>query len=60
MKTYREILAAAESVHEALKTIARAHPDDDQGMYAACAVIDADHAVMAISSLAELYEPTGA
>ena len=60
MSSYREILEAAEAVHEALKTIARAHSNDDQGMHAACAVIDADHAVMAVRSLVELYEPAGA
>jgi len=57
MSSYREILEAAEAVHESLKTIARAHAADDQGMHTACAVLDADHAVMAVRSLVSLYEP---
>lgn len=53
----RVILAAAEAVQKSLEAIARAHPDDDLGMHTACAVLAADHAVMAIRSLVELYEP---
>lgn len=55
--TYRAILAAAEAVQRALEAKATANFGVDEGMHAACAVRDADHAAMAIRSLVELYEP---
>jgi hypothetical protein len=54
--TYQEILEAAMAVREALETAARtADPGSDEGIQAACAVLDADRAVMAVNVLVELY-----
>ena len=57
MSTYREILAAAQAVHKALDAMARSHPDDDEGVHAACTAIEAERAALAIGVLVNLYEP---
>jgi hypothetical protein len=44
------------AVREALEDAARtADPGSDEGIQAACAVLDADRAVMAVNVLVELY-----
>jgi hypothetical protein len=54
--TYQEILEAAMAVQEALEDAARAaDPSSDEGMHAACAVLDADRTVMAVRVLVDLY-----
>ena len=57
MSTYRDILKAAEAVHKALDAMARSHPDDDEGVHAACTAIDAERVALAIGVLVNLYEP---
>jgi hypothetical protein len=44
------------AVQEALEDAARAaDPSSDEGMHAACAVLDADRTVMAVRVLVDLY-----